>query len=695
MKKTKILGDSSSNTTSQQQQRQRSFGWWLWWLVFLTSVISLSLGEMACHLDQDTESVVCYERTTTATNNNNNQNNKQHEKEEEEQQQQAEEPVREFQVGKALYRPPYSQYGESIASVLELAPSLSSTYVAEWADWYLNLGITHLENFERGGDEKEDDGWYQLELATNALERSVSVFDDDPKRTKKQVSKLEKDQFLANVYFTIGEAYSMDPGWNHLQSALKYYQQSRHLYQQMVEEWSSRSRTPPRRGFSFHLWNRDEVEYGYALACAKEASTRNHLIDEEKPQQEMLSDVESLFETAISILRKQLLSSSSYSTSHSDDDDGGKQAHQRYYKRRRTDIIFETSLIEIQTNLAWVLQDAASVAALAGKLSKSKDYLLQAIVLYLESILSNTSLSKQEQTVANIAVASIYIALSDTALQLGEYPLAKSAYQKAMEWYVSKGVPVEPFNLLPEEKDEYDDVLQQTIDSLQHYRQHSQGTVSSRPLKSTSSFTDSRLYDLYNEASGGGGSNDDVYYERDDGYEADMLMSIGSIYMSMGETTHAIPCLEQAIALYNSNGESKSPAMADTKNNLAVAYFLVQRFQDSQTARFEALDLYQTLYGDNVNPYLQNLEDTMLRGEGSENLPMRKEKDDSAGKQDSSSFEKKKPGLDLGQKINDLEEDKNEFQKKLIEMNKIASSIKNITEALSEVEEAYKGKEEL
>jgi hypothetical protein len=48
--------------------------------------------------------------------------------------------------------------------------------------------------------------------------------------------------------------------------------------------------------------------------------------------------------------------------------------------------------------------------------------------------------------------------------------------------------------------------------------------------------------------------------------------------------------------------------MADVMFNLAMAYYRNYEFEKSKEAQWKALDMYQTLFGDGVNPYVQGLD---------------------------------------------------------------------------------------
>jgi tetratricopeptide (TPR) repeat protein len=148
------------------------------------------------------------------------------------------------------------------------------------------------------------------------------------------------------------------------------------------------------------------------------------------------------------------------------------------------------------------------------------------------------------------------------------------------------------------------EALQDYLDTLQEYRQMVRGggggRMSQTPSKNTMYQQGNNIYDQDEE---------EYYYQKDDGYEGDLLASLGAIYLSRGDASRALAHLEQAVQLYHKKHEDRDRSMADVKLNLAMAYYRLRRFDDSQRVQFEGLDIYRELYGDGVNPYLQGLEE--------------------------------------------------------------------------------------
>ena len=112
------------------------------------------------------------------------------------------------------------------------------------------------------------------------------------------------------------------------------------------------------------------------------------------------------------------------------------------------------------------------------------------------------------------------------------------------------------------------------------------------------------------------GSDSGYYYPRDDGYEGDLHAAVGSLYLSMDEPKRARGHLDMAIALYEGENikewikdESNARSMADAKFNLAIALYRLRFFPESAKVHFEALDIYEGLYGPDLNPLVQGLEE--------------------------------------------------------------------------------------
>ncbi|KAL7575541.1 hypothetical protein ACA910_020118 [Epithemia clementina (nom. ined.)] len=113
-------------------------------------------------------------------------------------------------------------------------------------------------------------------------------------------------------------------------------------------------------------------------------------------------------------------------------------------------------------------------------------------------------------------------------------------------------------------------------------------------------------------AAGGVGVNSErlddsgVYYQQDEGYEADLHNGLGTLYMSTGDYMEAMVHITQALQLYSRVGETGEHHYADLLFNQALLFFRQGQFLESAHVHYQALELYHRISGDGVNPMLGN-----------------------------------------------------------------------------------------
>jgi len=103
------------------------------------------------------------------------------------------------------------------------------------------------------------------------------------------------------------------------------------------------------------------------------------------------------------------------------------------------------------------------------------------------------------------------------------------------------------------------------------------------------------IYDeegYFDEATG------ETYYEKDDGYEADLHASIGALYMGGDDHILAVSHLLEAIRLYDLAGEPDGQNMASAKFNLAALRLRNGEYRESARLHGEALDIFHRIIGD-------------------------------------------------------------------------------------------------
>ena len=195
---------------------------------------------------------------------------------------------------------------------------------------------------------------------------------------------------------------------------------------------------------------------------------------------------------------------------------------------------------------------------------------------------------------------------------MGDYGNTKSYYKQTMDCHEQHNIPVasvrSPFSIdnLHTEAGGVDEALQSHLDALENYHAMVEGGTGRGSGRGSNS--------LFDGTSIGGDSS--YIYQRDYGYEGDLHSTLGALYLSRDEAKRARGHLENAIALYESEdksrmhgGKSNARSLADVKFNLAMALYRLRHFSVSTKIQFEALDMYQDLYGPGLNPLVQRLEE--------------------------------------------------------------------------------------
>lgn len=474
-------------------------------------------------------------------------------------------------VGKATYRPPFSQYGAMVAQHLNQLPS-SSTKI-EWAAWYMTLGLHHGSM----DPELAVVDWVEMELALNAYRQAIETIGTI-------VESSEEELFVASVYFQMGEIYLLHPEREqdqHGKDALEHFGKAKALYTKLRNAPASKVMDP------------EDVDLRWADTCTRiglllvSSSAHIHqfaldlmagamnggenddiaepdmdeLMEKVREAEAVLQDAEALLQGAVAVYRAAL------------------QKEDNVWAR-----------ITTQMALGTALQNAAMVASMSGKMDQAMEYNLEALSLHRDDLLPHLDARSPEGEHSKTTTADILLGMADTTLQMGQYDGSKSYYRQALEWHDQHNIGVAPMqNVL---QDDGGDTLQQHVDALQHYRSMVEGGTGSKEVK----------LEGLNDGS-------DYYYQRDDGYEGDLHAALGALYLSNDDVDKAMAYLENAISLYRTNDDSNSRRMADTKTNLAFALFRARQFQESIRVHTEALEVYRELYGDGVNPLTQGLED--------------------------------------------------------------------------------------
>jgi tetratricopeptide (TPR) repeat protein len=511
-----------------------------------------------------------------------------------------------LEVGVATYQKPYSQYGTEVAAVLLRYPHKDKNDASALANWYLELGMTH---FPREDDDDNHHNraydWYSysLQLTLNALRLAVSVFGGDVDNS------VERKVFVASVHYSLGEAYFIDPELGHMTEALEAYQKAYDLYENLLEVDPLQKQ---------QIWDIPDTERRYADVCTKLGMSMIQTMDPmmmmmNDPMNTLMMNMNDDAQEGLQEAQTRLVSDDDGNYNNTKDSDSPFAKAQSMFSKSSS--IFERLLrheltsqqapdqdwfvVDLRMGLSLALQQSATTGVLMADPHYLRDALEKfqyAIRLQKTEILPHLEVNGAQHVNAKTTLADLYISLADAALQAGSYDLAKEAYGNAMTLHDQHNIAVAP---LPPMSEQNEQALEDHLQLLREYR----GMVNNGGGGQQHPQQQQKLYPKGND------DYDDAayhYYERNDGYEGDMMTNIGALYMAKGETEAAISYLEQALIKYQD--ETDGQAMADLKLNLAMVYYRVRRFHDSQRVHLDALSAYQQLYGDGVNPFVQMLD---------------------------------------------------------------------------------------
>jgi tetratricopeptide (TPR) repeat protein len=494
-------------------------------------------------------------------------------------------------VGKATYRQPYSQYPPDVAAWLQQAPQTSiDSSPLEWAQWCGNLGTFHLTNAIE---------WYDLELAINALDQSLLLIHEQTNTDSLFLQGWE--EFTASVESNLGEAYYLDPQINHFPQSLDHYEEALEIYKLLLQEETQQLLLP-----------NDQInrELAFARISAKIGMT---LLQMHSP------DANSLVGNGMSgeyldSVTKLLNPEEDTQDSLGPAKDAFAAAIDIYHPHCEDLSIKDDPAFFVQTCLDYVstLQYAATAESTSGNLPKAEQYMIKALEVYFggENILEETDNTKDAlknvyntwyESGAVDSIASLLVSSANAYSQLGQYDKSKSSYGLAMAFYSRFNIAVPPIAAITSAGGlDVDSLLDQYLGMVTAYRR---GTGQTGPPQQSQGNRGISTEDH--------DQTKNIIYQRDDAYEGDVVFNLGSIYLSMGDENEAISWFEQAIELYENKGDERKARIASAKTNLALLYFRMGRFHDSERAHFDSLDIYEALYGDGVNPYLQEYQEEL------------------------------------------------------------------------------------
>lgn len=579
-------------------------------------------------------------------------------------------------IGDATYSQPYEQYGNGVAELLYDAPPIfvgqlpgdeqiqsipnnNPSALLDVTNFLLSLGNIHLEFDSQkiqpttGGGSSSGNIWYQLSLSINAYKAANDILMHPEMTTV--LPQYQRDEYRAALHYRIGEAYLADLEMQHLQEAIHQYTLSKDLFRDLI---------------SSHPIDKLWMNKGYADASAKVAiaklselssvssanvmgtttlSFQNLMTDsfdykggggrggfggrdDASSQEDMLQKTEQIMNGEIFMDEESQVKIDKSIREILELFDVSIEAYKQYLDPQLKKEFMRLPLSEKQdyySSMATAYHHAGTAAMTSQhQLMKAKDYLSNALNLHLNYLLPSFGAGAAssygsypddgradflEQS-TKTSIGELYLSISNLCIQQGDYPRAKKAYTQTMDWYKNQRMDVPAMTTYESLGIDGDETLQLYVQQLEEYRrmvaagEHGTGSIPRIMKRDT-------IYEPKVEDDFGG---DLYYYERDDGYEGDLLSAIGAVHLSNGDVDRAIQFLQQALSLYNSDPIQNKRTMADAKINLAMAHFQGHRFDDSKKIHFEALDAYQELYGDGVNPFMQMLDDAAaaMSGEG-------------------------------------------------------------------------------
>mmetsp|Transcript_57351 Transcript_57351/g.139910 ORF Transcript_57351/g.139910 Transcript_57351/m.139910 type:complete len:839 (-) Transcript_57351:2032-4548(-) len=558
----------------------------------------------------------------------------------------------------ATYSRPYRQYGQTVADVLDQVPPVfvgrlpgddqiqsiphQSSAVLDVTNFLLTLGNVHLE-FDQGMGVVSADIWYQLSLSINAYKTAEHMLLHHDFMTI--LPSYQRDEYLAALYYRTGEAYLTDPQVQHLSEAIEQYTKSRDLFAQLIavhphdKLWMNKGYADATAKVGMTKFSELSTESGGGLMMGTTNLHLQHLqtesssfdgvggtdfgIGEKNGEEEMLKKAQDMMngDVAMDAETRTKLQDKIQEILELFDD--SIEAYKQYLEPSMKKDFMRLPLWEKQdyySSMATAYHQAGTAAMMSQvELMKARDYLSNALNLHVNYLLPSfdATASSQgyfggnddggrsefmEQT-TKTSIGDLYLTISNLCLQQGDYPRAKKAYAQTMDWYNTRQMDVPPMTSYESLGIDGDETLQLYLQQLDEYRRMvkaGESGIGGMPRK----MNRDTIYEPKVEDEFG---SDLYYYERDDGYEGDLLSSIGAVHLSNGDVHRGVEFLEQSLLLYNKDPVLNKRTIADAKINLAMAHFQARHFDESKRIHFEALDTYQELYGDGVNPYIQGL----------------------------------------------------------------------------------------
>jgi tetratricopeptide (TPR) repeat protein len=358
-------------------------------------------------------------------------------------------------VGRAMYHEPYSQHGNQVAMVLDGAPSIDVDPNSQhWIDWYIQLAAAHYPT--AGKDPATDEVWVQVELTINAYEQAIQAIQRHEQ--KPGSISFENEVLLASVYYHLGESYSLDPEYRYVDQTVQALKSSHARFQQILQLTS------------LHAAERMAIESKFAEVCSKlgialmssldpvetipawartmmtmamdPMDSDNNFNHAQQPRQHpeysesttTLDIIQSYFQEAIQIFDRHL---------HVDDG-GGEMLPSS------TDTLWSRLITpqDLKLQYAMALQQSATISSIQGHFAQAKQRYEQALKIQHDVLRVGGGAEGghylQDPSYAQTSIADLHLSLSDTCVQLGDYPCAREHYAQAMTAHIDHNVRVAP-----------------------------------------------------------------------------------------------------------------------------------------------------------------------------------------------------------------------------------------------------------
>ena len=496
-------------------------------------------------------------------------------------------------VGKETYRTPFTQYPPLVADSLQSRPVYYSSdgnqdpdgMIAE-ADWLLYLGMAHRRTLEEKGKLTEAD-FQEIPKSVNALQQGIALMEQF--RNQFPAERLTAALRLAELYVNLGETYHLSANDEEYRQAMDYLNQAEEIYRSTLEseesiawasddgsdEGASRVDVEIRWGHCCH-------RIGVALlAMARESAHTTEL------DASLLTDPETI-QTMIASTKVKLEANALMAEIHlriavkifTKISKGG------YKKTRSKDYQMDGEGDVIEHNLATALSSLGTAVGMTGDVEAGIEYSEQALEIYqkLYPRLRQRDIAREEAT---MDISDMLYTLAEQHLQLGKYDGAKQHYSKAMEWNSENNIaPPEAHGEFVQGVSELDDAIDEHEAQLEAYNVlNNQGM-------------DIEVSDY----------EDQIYMGKDDLYEGDIHMGLGSLFLAKGDLVSAGSHLSQSIKLYEISGEEEDRNLADAKFNMSVLKYQTGEYALSREFYDSALDIYRDVVGAGIDPRMAGMD---------------------------------------------------------------------------------------